>query len=85
MADRERTAALLLEDCGENLPLLSAADSAGMGRLRFAVLTLSGGDVSALQRAVELAKTDRRDVLVSAGFVVTPSRVTERGRMRRCN
>jgi len=68
LADRELVSALLLEDCGENLPLLNSADSAAIERIRFAVLKLSGGDLNTLQRAVHLAKTDWRDVLVAAGF-----------------
>jgi hypothetical protein len=61
-ADRDWVAALLLEDCGEYLSLLSFSDSAAIERIRFAVLKLSGGDLNALQRAVDLAKTDWRDV-----------------------
>jgi hypothetical protein len=68
MADRELVSALLNDDCGENLPLLNSSDSAAIERIRFAVLKLSGGDLDALQRAVDLAKTDWRDVLVAAGF-----------------
>ena len=67
-ADRELVFGLLIEDCGNNLPGFEDADPAALERLRFAVLKLSGGDLNALQRAVDLAKTDWRDVLVCAGF-----------------
>jgi hypothetical protein len=66
-ADRELVSTLLLGECGDHLPLLSSADSAAIERIRFAVLKLSGGD-NALQRSVDLAKTDWRDVLVAASF-----------------
>jgi len=68
LADRDLVSALLLDECGEHLPLLSSSDSAAIERIRFAVLKLSGGDLDALERAVGLAKTDWRDVLVAAGF-----------------
>jgi hypothetical protein len=48
------------------LPLVHGA--AGIERIRFAALKLCRGDLSALQRAVGLAKKDWRDVLVAAGF-----------------
>lgn len=67
-ADRDLVSALLSEDCGNNLPGCEDADAAALERIRFAVLKLSGGDFNALQRAVDLAKTDWRDVLVFAGF-----------------
>ena len=40
----------------------------GLERIRFAVLKLSDGDVEKLDAAVNLAKTDWRDLLVAAGF-----------------
>jgi len=45
-----------------------ATESAGTQRIRFAVLKVSGGDLNALQRAIDLAKADWRDVLAAAGF-----------------
>jgi hypothetical protein len=59
---------LLLEECGTNLPFCETQDAAGLERIRFAVLMLSGGDVEKLRATVEHAKQDWRDVLVSAGF-----------------
>jgi hypothetical protein len=46
----------------------SAPVTAAIERIRFAVLKLSAGDPSALQRAIDLGKIDWRDVLVAAGF-----------------
>jgi hypothetical protein len=68
LADRDLVTALLLDECGDHLPLVNSSNSAAVERIRFAVLKLSGGDLNALQRAVDLAKTDWRDVLVAAGF-----------------
>ena len=66
--DRAIVSTLLIEDCGNNLPFLENTDSQGLERVRFAVLKLSGGDLNAFQRAIDLAKQDWRDVLVAAGF-----------------
>jgi hypothetical protein len=68
LADHNLVCALLIEECGANLPLLKAANPDSIERIRFAVLKLSGGDLNALQRAIDLAKIDWRDVLVAAGF-----------------
>jgi hypothetical protein len=54
----------LSDECGPNLtehPEL-------LERIRIAVLKLSHGDLNALQRAIDLAQHDWRDVLVAAGF-----------------
>jgi hypothetical protein len=62
--DIELVSSLLTNECGPNLtehPQL-------LERIRFAVLKLSHGDINALQRAIDLAKLDWRDALVSAGF-----------------
>jgi hypothetical protein len=37
-------------------------------RYRYAALKLSGGDLGRLRQAIELAKSDWRDLLVAAGF-----------------
>ena len=68
LADQDLVCALLIQECGDNLPLSNPADSSGTERIRFAVLKLSNGDLNALQRAIDLAQTDWRDVLVAAGF-----------------
>jgi hypothetical protein len=39
-----------------------------MERWRFSALKLSGGNIEKLSKAIELAKLDWRDLLVSAGF-----------------
>ena len=39
-----------------------------MDRFRFAVLKLSGGDLDKFDSAIQLAKTDWRDLLMAAGF-----------------
>jgi hypothetical protein len=39
-----------------------------MERVRFAVLKLSGGDLEKLRKAIKLAQTDWRDLLMAAGF-----------------
>ncbi len=59
---------ILSEECGNNLPFCEAEDEYGLERVRFAILKLSGGDLSRLRSAVEHAKVDWRDVLMWAGF-----------------
>lgn len=66
--ERERAAALLRERCARNLPWLEHATPQSLDRIRFAALKVSGGDLELLQRAVVLAQTDWRDLLVAAGF-----------------
>jgi len=68
LADQHLVCALLIQECGDNLPLSTTASSAAIERIRFAVLKLSAGDLNELQRAIDLAQTDWRDVLVAAGF-----------------
>lgn len=51
-------------DCGVNLNLTGAETE----RVRTAVLKLSAGGLMAFRAAVQLAKTDWRKLLVSAGF-----------------
>ena len=63
---------LLVHQCGSNLPFCEDTDAAGMERIRFAALKLSGGDLAKLSVAVELGKTDWRDLLVAAGFADDP-------------
>jgi hypothetical protein len=64
-SEREAVRAMLLEECGTNIP---GWESAGLERLRFAVLKISAGDVAKLRKAVDLAKKDFRDALMWAGF-----------------
>jgi hypothetical protein len=63
--EREAARTILLEQCGTNIP---GWESAGLERLRFAVLKRSNGDLAELQRAVDLAKIDFRDALMWVGF-----------------
>jgi hypothetical protein len=65
---REQARALLQEECGNNLPFCQNFDESATDRIRFAVLKLSDGDLNKLQKAIELAKTDWRDLLIAAGF-----------------
>jgi len=65
---REAAAELLITQCGDNLPLWVNPDEKGLERIRFAALKLSGGSLAELQRAVQIAQVDWRDVLVAAGF-----------------
>jgi hypothetical protein len=59
---------ILLQECGNNLPFLQELDAVAMERFRFAALKLSQGRLVELQQAVDLAKTDWRDLLVAAAF-----------------
>jgi hypothetical protein len=67
LTDQELVSAVLIEECGGDL-CGDNLSTAGIERIRFAVLKLSGGDLNALQRAIDLANIDWRDVLVAAGF-----------------
>jgi len=60
--------AVLETRCGLALPLMETASPEALERIRFAVLKLSSGSLPELERAVSLANTDWRDVLVAAGF-----------------
>jgi hypothetical protein len=63
--DREEVRCLLVKECGENIPMWK---SAGLERLRLAVLKLSEGKVDRVRQWVNEAKIDFRDVLMAAGF-----------------
>lgn len=65
---REVVQRMLENECADNLPFCQRLDGCGLERLRFAVLKLSSGDVTALGREIEQAKRDWRDTLMSAGF-----------------
>ena len=66
--DRCEAERLLIEECGTNLPFLGNFDQFQLERFRFAALELSEGSLADLRQAVALAKTDWRDLLMSAGF-----------------
>lgn len=60
---------LLAEECADTLPLLGEpATPAGLERIRFAALKLSGGEPQRLREAILLARADWRDLLVAAEF-----------------
>jgi hypothetical protein len=67
-ADRPEAEALLVNECGNNLSFLEELDMYRLERFRYATLKLSGGDLSMLRRAANLAKQDWRDLLMAAGF-----------------
>jgi hypothetical protein len=59
---------ILVEECGENIPLIKNPSPEGLERIRFSVLKLSGGDLNKLGEAVKSANTDWRDLFMAAGF-----------------
>ena len=59
---------LLERHCGTDLPLIHPEAADLIERIRFGVLKMSGGDMSRLRAAVELANEDWRDVLMEVGF-----------------
>ena len=63
---RRAAAEMLAHECGNNLPFLEKLDAHALERWRFAALKLSGGDLAKLRQAVELAKHDWRDLLMTA-------------------
>lgn len=68
LEERDIACELLAEQCGTNLPFLADAEPSGLERYRFAALKLSNGTIDGLRRAIALAKTDWRDLLMEAGF-----------------
>jgi hypothetical protein len=54
--------------CGSGLPFWVSTTPEGLERIRFAVLKLSSGSLPQFERALAIANTDWRDVLVAAGF-----------------
>lgn len=69
LPDQQSEALGLIEkECGRNLPF-SAGDSAeGLERVRLAVIKLAGGILEELQRQIDIARVDWRDVLSSAEY-----------------
>lgn len=66
--EQQVVASLLITECGNNLPFLEDLDEYHLERYRFAVLKLSEGSLDKLEKAIELAKSDWRDLLVAAEF-----------------
>ena len=65
---QEKARDLIQSECGRNLPFFESNTKEEMERIRFAVLKISEGDLDKLHDAIELAQTDWRDLLMSAGF-----------------
>ena len=66
--NRKEAAVLLQKECGNNLPFLEELDEFRLERIRFAALKIGAGSMPKLREAIELAKIDWRDLLMSAGF-----------------
>jgi len=66
--EHELVRVILLEECGNNLPFLRDFNELELERFRFAVLKLSEGKLDKFDRAIALAKSDWRDLLMAAGF-----------------
>ena len=67
-SERDQVIKILEDQCGSNLPFFENITPESSERIRFAALKLSCGEITKLQRAVDIAKEDWRDVLVAAGF-----------------
>ena len=65
---RAEASELLLYECGNNLPFCEKLNEFQLERIRFSALKLSAENIDKLKDAIELAKTDWRDLLVAAGF-----------------
>lgn len=59
---------LLTYQCGDNVPGCEDHTPKQMDRIRLSALKVSGGVYAELKKAVELACTDWRDILMSADF-----------------
>ena len=59
---------VLVNQWGDNLPLVNSPSPASLERIRFAVLRLSRGNLRELKLACDAAGRDWRDVLVAADF-----------------
>ena len=70
-------ATLLITECGNNLLFLEQSNEYELERFRFAALKLSNGNLDKLREAIEMAKSDCRDLLMAAGFA---NDVTEHNR-----
>jgi hypothetical protein len=71
-SDVELADRLLVEECGDNLPLMTGAIAEQLERIRFAAIRVSGGRLDDLRNAVALAQLDWRDLLVAADFADDP-------------
>ncbi|HJW32292.1 MAG TPA: hypothetical protein VJ505_02900 [Holophagaceae bacterium] len=67
-SQQEEVITILSTQCGNNLPGLKSYTPVELERFQFAALKLSNGELGKLKQAVDLAKIDWRDLLMSAGF-----------------
>jgi gluconokinase len=67
-SDQAEALRFLVEECGSNLPFCKDNDEYKMERIRFAALRVSIGYLDDLRSAIDLAKSDWRDLLVRARF-----------------
>jgi len=58
----------LENECGNNLPGCDTSTAKQMERIRFAVLKLSQGNLKKLLQAIDLARTDWRDLFMATDF-----------------
>ena len=65
---QQRVRQLLESECSREALGCDGWSEGEMERIWFAVLKLGSGDVSGLEDAIALARTDRRDLLMAAGF-----------------
>ncbi len=63
-----RVRARLQSECGTEALGCNGSTPEQMERIHFAVIRLGAADVDALNRAIQLAKTDWRDLLMEADF-----------------
>ena len=59
---------LLCDEAGKNLPFCENSTPLSLERIHFAILKWSRGSLDELESAIEVAKTDWRDLLVRTGF-----------------
>jgi len=67
--DQQSEAISLLEkECGHNLPFSEGDSAQDLERVRLAVIKLTGGSLAELQRQIDIARVDWRDVLSAAEY-----------------
>ena len=66
--DQAEAKRLLIEECGENLPFCNGQDEVQMERIRFGAIRLGIGFLDEFRKAISVAKSDWRDLLVAARF-----------------
>jgi hypothetical protein len=67
-ADLTDAEILLVEECGCNLPFYENSTPKSLERVRFAAMKIANGSIDRLCDAIQLARSDWRDLLVLAGF-----------------